>query len=92
MVSLHKRLKDTRSVASVCKGELFPGSQFLFFRLINLFGTGGYMGPEIQAMTIMAKEVVADYLDPIVARPGLTVQKVFLISRYSLNFCSKLII
>ena len=35
------------------------------------------MGPEIQAMTIMAKEVVADYLDPIVARPGLTVQKVF---------------
>ena len=80
MVSLHKRLKDTRSVASVCKGELFPRSQFLFFRLMDLFGTGGYMGPEIQAMSIMAKEVIADYLDPIVARPGLTVQKVFYVS------------
>ena len=48
---------------------------------MSLFGTNGYMGPEIQAMSTMAKEVIGDYLDPLVARPGLTVQKVFYFSR-----------
>ena len=92
----NRRPSGTLYLVFVAMGKISFAQVFPIFinepRFFNYLGLGGYLGREIQAMSIVQKQLLIDYLDSDVAEQALTVKSVreTLVKIYLLLNSSKL--